>query len=232
MPTIFDHIRAELADKNIRIVDRSDQDRIMLRPPLDEGDAPLYVCTKQSAKSSDDYQKLVNFMSSEMTRAICGEGGLDAVLETMTNTQNANGHGDTTHPPIHDHSRPFSLHLTEWIRTGPGWWGALFSYCPRIGEGEVDDHSWFFRARGDRWHFCVGTTSGSWAEDEYIYDVDGMFYIHGRWTHPESNAGYMPDDEAWAFIASGLEQWRATYVRELEEMMAGWEGEGGRVAPS
>jgi hypothetical protein len=135
---------------------------------------------------------------------------------------------NTRRTPIRDQAnRPFSLHLLEWVRTGPGWWGAFFGCCPCIGEGEIDGHSWFFRARGERWHFCVGSTSMAWAEDEYA-EVAGAFYIHGRWTHPELNAGYMSDDDAWALIESGFATWRAAYALEMYVAVAGWEGEGGR----
>lgn len=132
-------------------------------------------------------------------------------------------------PPRRNH--PFSLHLLEWIRSGPGWWGALFGYYPRLGEGEVDGHSWHFHARGKRWAFVVGTTSASWAEDEWV-DGIGEYRIVGEYPCITGSAGEMEEEEAWELIERGFKQWRATMAKQHEEMVGRWEGEGGALQVS
>jgi hypothetical protein len=138
-------------------------------------------------------------------------------------------HLHISHPTPSRQTHPFSLHFLEWIRTGSGWWGALFGYCPRIGEGEVDGHSWHFHARGDRWTLVVGTTAGSWAEDEWVYGA-GEYRFGGEYLSVEGSAGDMDDGDAWALIEQGFTQWRATMAEQHEEAAGRWEGEGGRCS--
>lgn len=127
-------------------------------------------------------------------------------------------------PPRRNH--PFSLHLLEWLRSGLGWWGSLFGYYPRIGEGEVDGHTWHFHARGKRWTLVVGSTPSVWAEDEWVNCIGG-YRIIGEYQSEGGSAGDMSDDEAWAFIERGIGQWRAMMAKEHEEVVGRWEGEGG-----
>lgn len=123
--------------------------------------------------------------------------------------------------------RPWHLHLPGWIHCGVGWWGALFGLYPRIGEGEVDAHSWFFRARGDRWEVAISATSQGIAEDEWLDDALGTFVFHGSYFATEGSAGDMPDEEIVPLVESAFRAWRASYAREIGEGVERWEGEGG-----
>jgi hypothetical protein len=130
----------------------------------------------------------------------------------------------------HSHHRPWHLHLPEWIHRGAGWWGALFGLYPRIGEGEVDTHSWFFRARGNRWEVTISSTPQAIAEDEYLDDVAGAFAIHGSYSREEGSAGDMPDDDVVALLEHSFMAWRTSYANEIGEWTERWEGEGGAPA--
>lgn len=128
-------------------------------------------------------------------------------------------------PPRRNH--PFSLHLLEWIHVGHGWWGSLFGYYPRVGEGEVDGHSWHFHARGKRWVLVVGTTPTSWAEDEWA-DGMGEYHIIGQYPCITGSAGEMEEEEAWEIIEDGIARWREVMAKQFDEVVGRWEGEGGR----
>lgn len=75
--------------------------------------------------------------------------------------------------------------------------------CPVQAEGTIDDEPFYFRARGQGWSLSVGG-------DDVMMDP--------KWHHSEQygdgpfDAGWMPEDEALAFIeqsATAFAAWAA-----------------------
>lgn len=75
--------------------------------------------------------------------------------------------------------------------------------CPVQGEGEVDGHRWYFKARGQRWTLYVSAQPGGepLAEDAWR--------LREPWGDEPFAAGYMPWDVAEGFVRAGLAKWRA-----------------------
>lgn len=78
-------------------------------------------------------------------------------------------------------------------RKGNGWHGKLYGRCPVQGDGEIDGHLWFFRARGSIWSFEV-----------IGFPETNKTYPWGKWP----DAGNMPEDVAWKHIIESLESFR------------------------
>lgn len=107
--------------------------------------------------------------------------------------------------------------------------------CPVQGDGTVDSHRWYFRARGEAWSFEV------WAEGIGIPVDDGnlgwdlpmeepVFDIGAPYNpEDEFGAGYMPEEDARRFIeesaqkfaefkaAGGLAMWTSPSARRLRK---------------
>lgn len=79
----------------------------------------------------------------------------------------------------------------------------LYGYCPVQGEGTIDGKSFYFRARGSHWSLGIGGEPVG--EPEWYYDEP---YGNGPF-----DAGWMPLDEAIAFIKAGAERYRTGLVR-------------------
>lgn len=71
--------------------------------------------------------------------------------------------------------------------------------CPVQAEGTVDGKEFYFRARGDSWSMSIGGEDVV-GDPEWSYEED-----YGSW--PE--AGWMPTDEALAFIDKAVALYRA-----------------------
>lgn len=90
-------------------------------------------------------------------------------------------------------------------RSGAGWQGAVYGFCPVQGHGTVDGLSWYFRARHDEWRFEV------WREPFGPYGHlpagDPIWKVE---TDYDGDASWMPISVAWALIeqciAMGREQ--------------------------
>lgn len=102
---------------------------------------------------------------------------------------------------------PTGLYLgTEWEVDEPGWKGRCDGACPVQGFGTLDGHHWYFRARGDEWHFAIGRQSkriSGYVADEdavalYVGDYGVMF-----------DAGWMPASVSRALAQFCVEAFRA-----------------------
>jgi hypothetical protein len=69
--------------------------------------------------------------------------------------------------------------------------------CPVQAEGFVDGKAFYFRARGDTWQFHVAPSR------EEIFDND-VFYMERDYGEGPFDAGWMPEDEALAFIGEAI----------------------------
>jgi hypothetical protein len=89
-------------------------------------------------------------------------------------------------------------------RSGDGWDGHLGGACPVEGEGVVDGHAWYFRARGESWAFEVYEQPHVHGEEaaKAIFDTGGE---HKPW--PE--AGWMTNSVAWAHVEASIAAFRA-----------------------
>ena len=95
-------------------------------------------------------------------------------------------------------------------RSGDGWYGKLGGNCPVQGWGRVDDHAWYFRARGDCWRMEI-------AYDRKVSEDDlpnvwpprfpGWIVEEDWGTWPE--AGYMEECIAWQLIETTIARLRA-----------------------
>jgi len=71
--------------------------------------------------------------------------------------------------------------------------------CPVQAEGTVDGKPFYFRARGDEWSMSIGGDDIIMSPEWYYEEA------YGDW--PE--AGWMPEDEARAFIAKAAAAYHA-----------------------
>ncbi|WP_148212616.1 hypothetical protein [Hahella chejuensis] len=92
-------------------------------------------------------------------------------------------------------------------RSGVNWNGYVSGSCPVQGCGIVDNHPWYFRARGDSWSMEI-------AEDQSI-DCECLPLVgpYPGWLIEESwgkwpEAGYMEAAVAWELIEKVFEQFR------------------------
>ena len=79
--------------------------------------------------------------------------------------------------------------------------------CPVQGEGEVDGHAFYFRARGNEWQFHVAMT------DEQIFH-DDVFYHEQEYGDEEYAAGWMPVADAGDFIVDAIQMFRAHILEQ------------------
>src|SRR5215467_2884968 len=97
----------------------------------------------------------------------------------------------------------------------------LTGLCPVQADGMIDDEPFYFRARGDSWSIEIGPgnthlvvaameKNGKYEQSAEADEVRAR----GCWRYGEDygawpEAGYMPEDEARAFIAKAADLWRA-----------------------
>jgi len=89
----------------------------------------------------------------------------------------------------------------------PAWCGATSfgGNCPVQAEGELDGAFWYFRARGDGWSITVHTDP----EQRYYYcDSPPLYAYEEEYGAGPFDAGWMPREEAAAFIVRELSKWR------------------------
>jgi hypothetical protein len=70
--------------------------------------------------------------------------------------------------------------------------------CPVQGEGTIDGQEFYFRARGEHWSIGIG--GDPVGEPEWYYEEG-----YGSWP----DAGWMPEDEARAFIMAAAGRYAA-----------------------
>ena len=73
----------------------------------------------------------------------------------------------------------------------------LYGFCPVQAEGTINGEEFYFRARGQRWSIGIGgkvVSDPNWYYEEPYGEV--MF-----------DAGWMPEEEARAFIEKAALQW-------------------------
>lgn len=88
--------------------------------------------------------------------------------------------------------------------------------CPMQASGLVDGQFWYFRARGSRWSFEVWPP-GSVEDGPGDLPLNDPEWCVGRqWkacrtgeADPEFGAGYMPQEDAEAYIQECAVAWRA-----------------------
>lgn len=103
----------------------------------------------------------------------------------------------------------------EPTMTGDGWHGSIGGLVPVQGEGCVDGHRFYFRARGRRWEMLIAD-----GHDEPI-DCYGPspkpgWYVREAWgTWPD--AGYMPLDVAREKIEQTIAALRAGTLERIGE---------------
>lgn len=76
--------------------------------------------------------------------------------------------------------------------------------CPVQGEGTVNGHPFYFRARGNRWAMGIG------GEDPVMQP---LWYMDQPYGDEPYAAGYMPLSEAEAFIRSAAAKWAEDTTR-------------------
>jgi hypothetical protein len=93
-------------------------------------------------------------------------------------------------------------------RQGAGWSGSIYGNYPVQGEGRVDGHAWYFRARGAAWSMeIVEDTSISPDVLPVVGPSCAGWLVEEDWgTWPE--AGRMEDDTAWQLIEQTLARFR------------------------
>ena len=99
--------------------------------------------------------------------------------------------------------------LAQQQRKGPGWHGKLEGYAPVQGEGSVDGHAWYFRARGVGWSFQIAEPAEvDWATADNSREVAGWSVEDEAWAEEEFAASYMPYATAWAIIQRCIARFR------------------------
>jgi hypothetical protein len=79
--------------------------------------------------------------------------------------------------------------------------GALEGNCPVQSEGFIDDHPYYFRARGSHWTFDVAAPAGDAVGGHSVYSKAG--YV-GPWPA----AGWLGVEEAKGIIADCVLEFR------------------------
>jgi hypothetical protein len=78
---------------------------------------------------------------------------------------------------------------------------------PVQAEGTVDGHAFYFRARGQSWEFHVAPSDG------LIFSDSEVFYMDEPYGDGPFDAGWMPEEEARAFIFKGVAAFRQAIAR-------------------
>lgn len=79
----------------------------------------------------------------------------------------------------------------------------LSGLCPVQGEGMVNGHPFYFRARGQRWMLWVAKPNGDPLDtNEVVFTATGVY----------KDAGYMPGKVARRLIESSAEQFVTEYL--------------------
>lgn len=107
------------------------------------------------------------------------------------------------------------LGADDFERRGEGWSGSIGGMVPVQGEGTVDGHPWYFRARGDHWEMVIADPCDADPVDVYGGGVAGWFARESWGTWPE--AGYMPLQTAWAFAEATIMRFRAGTLERVEQ---------------
>lgn len=85
--------------------------------------------------------------------------------------------------------------------------GDIGGWCPVQGEGKVDGHVWYFRARGQHWALHIAAVG---IDDAVGAGEDSPGWcIWEQWGDREYDAGYMPEDVVWSMIAKAVDLWRS-----------------------
>lgn len=87
-------------------------------------------------------------------------------------------------------------------RTGIDWNGSLGGNCPVQGEGTVNNHPWYFRARGEYWTIDIAADHDKDPVDVGDFGVPGWHDegYYGEWP----SAGWMSENEAWLLIEKAM----------------------------
>jgi len=94
----------------------------------------------------------------------------------------------------------------DMTRTGDGWHGTIGGLCPVQGDGEVDGHAWYFRARGAAWEMVIADGHDDPLDCYGPERKPGWFKRDPfeNWPH----AGYMPLPVAWEKIQQTIKAFR------------------------
>ena len=97
---------------------------------------------------------------------------------------------------------------TMSIKSENNWNGSIKGETPLQGYGLVDNHSWYFRARGESWSMQIAKDKQI---DRQFLPLVGLrcsgWLIKELWgTWPDS--GYMKEDEAWNLIENTIKKFR------------------------
>ena len=99
--------------------------------------------------------------------------------------------------------------LTQQQRSGPGWRGRLDGYAPVQGEGSVDGHAWYFRARHQEWSFEIAEPAEvDWTDVDVGLQVGGWRVQDEAWGEDAYAASYMPYATAWTIIQQCITRFR------------------------
>jgi hypothetical protein len=82
---------------------------------------------------------------------------------------------------------------------GDGWKGSIFGACPLQGEGEVDGHAWYFKARRQSWTFEVRDHRVAAGKD---------WQTGGNYGEGPYDAGWMKHSHAWVLIRESIARFR------------------------
>lgn len=101
----------------------------------------------------------------------------------------------------------------------------VYGWCPVQGEGWVDGHAWYFRARGEQWSFQVAdepyeeAVSVGWAA--HLDGISG-WVVRRPWLQESTYAaGWMPHKHALRLISICLRWWREGRLERVEVAQLG-----------
>lgn len=92
-------------------------------------------------------------------------------------------------------------------RSGDGWKGSIYGFCPVQGHGSVDNLFWYFRSRHEEWRLEVYRTS---CDAELPPDEQIVWSASGEYEGDQPNAGWMKFSEAWDIIEESIALGRET----------------------
>lgn len=108
---------------------------------------------------------------------------------------------------------------SELERSGEGWQGVISGMCPVQGDGTIDGHPWYFRARGSRWEMVIAEDRDGDPLDCYG-GTRGFPAAPGWWMREPwgtgFDAGYMTPDEAWECASKGFAAFRTGTMNRIE----------------
>ena len=81
----------------------------------------------------------------------------------------------------------------------------LSGLCPVQSEGLIDNHPYYFKARGNMWFIQIAKNESEYTED-VLSDLEAWDYGERYGEFPD--AGYMPFIEALEFIEASANRWR------------------------